>query len=628
MEDEKYRIIVEATAVGTYEMKIDPPRFVWVNKEMCRILGYTKEELLQINPLDLTDEAGKRLFRERFRCQVAGEKVAPSTDFKVKTKDGKELWVTVHATFTKSKGVVDGALVFAHDITERKKAEIVCKKSEDKFRSLVERTSDWIWQTDQNNIYTYSSPKVKAILGYSPEEVVGKTPFDLMPKAEAKRVAKLFKEIIEKKKPFHSLENWIIHKNGSLVLLETSGVPLISKKGVLMGYRGIDRDITERRKAEDALRRSEERFGKIFHSNPAAIVISRYSDGLILDVNRTFLRLSGYKYEEVIGHTSAELKLFKNPIERNLIPYLLHNQGAISNLTMAFQTKNGEVRDALFSAEKIEIGNKECIISSVLDVTEHRKLERELEEYTKNLENIVNERTKKLKDAERLAAIGATAGMVGHDIRNPLQSILGDLYLIADDVTFLHEGEEKKRISESIESIRKNVDYIDKIVRDLQYFAIPLKPIVKEIDLDEIFRKVLFKKKLPENIDAKYVVGKGVGKIFSDATLVKRILSNLTINAVQAMPEGGKLLVSANRNGDEVVIAVKDTGVGIPKEVRPNLFKPLFSTKAKGQGFGLAVVKRMTETLGGTVTYKSKEGKGTKFTVHLPAPKKEMKTFS
>jgi len=138
-------------------------------------------------------------------------------------------------------------------ITERKRVEKAMRESEQRFRSLVETTSDWIWEVDMNSIYTYSSPKVKAILGYEPEEVIGKTPFDLMPAYEAERVASLFREIVESRKPFAGLENTNLHKDGRQVMIETSGVPIFDTRGNLLGYRGIDRDITERKRAEKKL---------------------------------------------------------------------------------------------------------------------------------------------------------------------------------------------------------------------------------------------------------------------------------------------------------------------------------------------------------------------------------------
>jgi PAS domain S-box-containing protein len=150
-------------------------------------------------------------------------------------------------------GNIVGYQTILRDVTERKKAEEACKELEGKFRSLVECTSDWIWQVDQNAVYTYVSPKIQDMLGYCPEEVLGKTPFDLMTKDEASKVSQKFWEFISRKEPFQGIYNWNVHKNGSLVLLETSGVPIVDDTGCLLGYKGIDRDVTERKKTADSL---------------------------------------------------------------------------------------------------------------------------------------------------------------------------------------------------------------------------------------------------------------------------------------------------------------------------------------------------------------------------------------
>lgn len=129
------------------------------------------------------------------------------------------------------------------------------RASEARFRAMVETTSDWIWEADENGVYTYASPKVQDLLGYAPEEVVGRTPFDLMPAEEAQRVAGLFGEIVRNRQPFELFENANLHRDGRVVILESSGVPVFDQSGDFRGYRGIDRDITERKRAERALRR-------------------------------------------------------------------------------------------------------------------------------------------------------------------------------------------------------------------------------------------------------------------------------------------------------------------------------------------------------------------------------------
>jgi signal transduction histidine kinase len=165
------------------------------------------------------------------------------------------------------------------------------------------------------------------------------------------------------------------------------------------------------------------------------------------------------------------------------------------------------------------------------------------------------------------------------------------------------------------------VDYINKIVSDLQDYARPLIPVPKRTDLEEAVEDSIKKNEVPESIVVASRVDKTVRRITTDPDLLMRILGNLVSNAVQAMPDGGKLTIRAFHEANDVVVTVQDTGVGIPKQIQPKIFAPLFTTKSKGQGFGLAVVKRLTEALGGIVTFESEEGKGTKFIVRLPQKK-------
>ena len=228
------------------------------------------------------------------------------------------------------------------------------------------------------------------------------------------------------------------------------------------------------------------------------------------------------------------------------------------------------------------------------------------------------------KDSERLAAIGATAGMVGHDIRNPLQAITSDLFLAKTELSELPDNENKTNAIESLDEIQNNIDYINKIVADLQDYARPLNPRAQETDVESVFNEILAKNGVPKNVKVSVNIEDKAKKIMADPDYLKRIAANLTLNAVQAMPKGGKLTIHAyvDKQTNDVLITVKDTGVGIPEDIKPKLFTPMMTTKSKGQGFGLAVVKRMTEGLGGTVTFESTEGKGTTFIVRLPPPKR------
>jgi signal transduction histidine kinase len=257
------------------------------------------------------------------------------------------------------------------------------------------------------------------------------------------------------------------------------------------------------------------------------------------------------------------------------------------------------------------------IIGGVRDVTERRQLQQKLEEYAKQLEALVDERTRELKDKERLAAIGETAGMVGHDIRNPLQAIINELFMARQTMT-KYPSEDTNEALESINLIQEQADYISKIVSDLQDFARPLKPEYVTVKLADLVTSVFQTINIPEKITVKVDI-QGFPEIKTDPTFIKRVLTNLTNNAIQSMPNGGTLTLAAYKKTEEVTITVSDSGKGIPEEVKPRIFTPLVTTKAKGQGLGLAVVKRLIEALQGNVSFESQQNKGTTFIVKLPA---------
>ena len=225
------------------------------------------------------------------------------------------------------------------------------------------------------------------------------------------------------------------------------------------------------------------------------------------------------------------------------------------------------------------------------------------------------------QDTDRLVAIGQTAGMIGHDIRNPLQAIVSELYIAKEAIANTPHLEDKALALESIGLIEEQTDYISKIVSDLQDYARPLKPEYKEVDLAKLVVSVFQTVKVPEKVVLKVDV-KGFPNIQTDPTLIRRAITNLVNNALQAMPDGGTLELCAVKSEGKTVITVTDTGQGIPEEIKPKLFTPLVTTKAKGQGLGLAVVKRLVEALGGAITFESELGKGTTFTITLPPEKK------
>lgn len=235
----------------------------------------------------------------------------------------------------------------------------------------------------------------------------------------------------------------------------------------------------------------------------------------------------------------------------------------------------------------------------------------------RQMKKLIAEDEKKLLEAERMAAIGQTAGMVGHDLRNPLQTIAGEIYLAKDELNGLPESAEKKSLRESMETIEQQVGYMDKIVSDLQTYVKPVDPHRRILNLKPLMFSILAQANIPSNIETNVQI-EDSQEILADPELLKRVMINLVTNAVQAMPRGGDLTLSACATDQDIKIIVKDTGEGIPEDVKPKLFTPLFTTKARGQGFGLAVCKRVVEAHGGTITFESQKEKGTEFIVNLP----------
>jgi PAS domain S-box-containing protein len=201
-----------------------------------------------------------------------------------------------------------GISVFWQDVTERKQAEEALRLSEEKYRNLVESSSDYIWEANKNGVCTYANPRIYDILGYRPEEVIGKTPFDLMPPEEVKRVLPIFQQCVSQGTPIRSLEYLICHKDGHLVFVENNGTPFNDADGILLGYRGIDRDITERKKAEAALAKakdelemrvqertaelseSEEKYRNLVENTSELVVV--FQEGIIKFVNNRGLEIT------------------------------------------------------------------------------------------------------------------------------------------------------------------------------------------------------------------------------------------------------------------------------------------------------------------------------------------------
>ncbi len=379
VSEQQYRFLVENSKdiTGTIDLR-GKPTFVSANVE--KMTGYRPEEFIGKTIWDFLAPECHDLVKENLRRRLRGEDVSPYELLAV-GKDGRRIpFEVVMASIVDDGGNIVGVQGVFRDITERKRAEEALRASEEKYRGLVEKVNDWVWEIDANGVYTYSSPRALDLLGYLPEEIVGKTPFDFMPPAEAQRVWDAFRPTWLERKPLEQLENTLVRKDGRLVIVETSGMPVFGEDGVFRGYSGIDRDVTARKEAEEALRESEERFRKIFEEGPIGMVLTSRDFGFFR-ANPAFCRMLGYTSEEMNGLTFLDVTHPEHrAADRDNVERLWQGEIPIYRTEKRYLAKNGDIRWGNLSASLIQDreGRPLYALAIVEDITERKWAEEQL----------------------------------------------------------------------------------------------------------------------------------------------------------------------------------------------------------------------------------------------------------
>ncbi|MFZ0927767.1 MAG: ATP-binding protein [Syntrophobacteraceae bacterium] len=387
-----------------------------------------------------------------------------------------------------------------------------------------------------------------------------------------------------------------------------------------MGAFGMLTDITDRKLAEDELRMSEERFSKFFGASPVGTSITRFSDGQLADVNNAFLGLFGYTREEIIGLNSLELGLWANPEDRAKMFEILQEQGRIKDFESKFRRKSGEIRDAFFSAEVIEVAGQQYLLGLTHDITERKRGEAE----RKKLEA-------QLSQAQRMESIGRLAGGVAHDFNNMLGVIIGRAELALN--TNVSADKLQHNLEEILNAGLRSVD----LTRQLLAFARKQAAVPKILDLNVTISGMLemLRRLVGEDIDLLWTPELNLWKVKIDPSQVDQILANLVVNARDAisgvgaitMTTGNVVIDDSNRAetpefipGEYVQLTISDTGAGMSQEVRENIFEPFFTTKevGKGTGLGLSTVYGIVKQNEGFIYVASEPGKGTTFKIYLP----------
>lgn len=300
----RFRALVEQSLAGIYI--IQDGGFRYVNPGFAAIFGYASAEDLidRLPAADLVAPADRARVAENVRQRIEGETADLHYTFRGLRQDGSEIDVEVHGRRFQYQGrpAVIGLVL---DITARKAAEDSLRASELRFHDIISASADWVWELDANGRYTYASDSVQALLGYTPEEIRGHTPFDLMSPEEAARVEKLFADIAARRASFHDLDNVCLHKDGSERRFQTNGIPVIDEAGQLRGYRGLDRDVTEKRRAELVLRETSDRLRALISTIPDLVWLKDPA-GRYLDCNPRFSELIGLPEAEILGRTDYD----------------------------------------------------------------------------------------------------------------------------------------------------------------------------------------------------------------------------------------------------------------------------------------------------------------------------------
>jgi PAS domain S-box-containing protein len=397
------------------------------------------------------------------------------------------------------------------------------------------------------------------------------------------------------------------------------------------GPSGVDRvacvfqDFTERKRAEEKLRESEERFSAVFRASPVGTSITHLIDNQFVDVNDAFIDSFGYTREEVIGRDPLKLRIWADPEDRVKMVEILKEQGRIQDFETRCRRKSGEIIDVLVSAEIIEVAGQEYLLNLIHDVTERKQAQAEKEKLEAQL-----------FQAQKMESVGRLAGGVAHDFNNMLGVIIGRAEMALEHDVLTDE------LKGNLQEIHKVGLRSADLTRQLLAFARKQTAIPKILDLNDTISGMLkmLRRIIGEDIDLSWQPGLDLWQVKIDPSQIDQILANLSVNARDAISGTGAITMRTENvviddsvgaespefiQGDYVRLTVSDTGLGMSEEVCRNIFEPFFTTKevGKGTGLGLSTVYGIVKQNDGFIYVESEPGKGTTFKIYLPRFKAE-----
>lgn len=599
-----------------------------INRKGCEILKCTPKDVIGKNWFDNFLPKKNRTQMKKYFSVMLSEK----TEFRryyenpVVTKEGdlRIIW-WYNAVLKSNDGQVIGTLSSGVDITELKQMQDALAASEEMFRAISTNATDAIVLLDKADEVVYWNPAAEKIFGYTKEEAIGKKLARLIvpPKYRRKYLNEL-KKLFDGKRPASlPAEVTGIRKDGTECPIELS-TSVLSLKGTQYVLE-IIRDVSERKKMEEAVKQERDLLEAVTENVGAGLgIISR--DYRIIWVNR-YLRqynpgcegklcYSTFNHLTTVCPDCGVRKVFEEGASFDRHEYAFTG---IDGSPMWAELIATPIKDAK--------GNVIAALELTVDITEKKQMQNKLKKYSEKLEQLVEERTAQLREAqakllkaERLAAIGELAAMVGHDLRNPLTGIMGAAYYLKTK----YGSKLGAKGKDMLETIEKAIRYSNKIINDLLEYSRDLRLEYTETDPKSILKDALSMITVPEKIHVVNATDAQL-KFKADAEKMREVFVRIIQNAIDAMPLGTLSIASRKVKGI-LKITFKDTGAGMSKETLSKLEGgiPLFTTKARGMGFGLPICRRIVEAHGGKIHVESTIKKGTTVTVTIPVePKTE-----
>ena len=654
--EEKYGIILDSIEDGYYEVDI-AGNLTFFNDSLCNIMGYPRDALTGMNNRQYMDEETAREVYRSYNKVYATGKPHKGFEYELLRKDGTTRNVEVSISLIKnSEGKGIGFRGIVRDVTKRKLAEEALRESEEKYKTLVESSHDMIFMVDLEGTFLFTNEATRTTLGYSEEEIRGTDGFALIHPDDSEAVRARFSRLAEGKRQ-DNIEYRYRTKNGSYINVLNNASPMFDSKGNVVAAFGIARDITqfkqaeealkrandnlearvaertqdlltanqqlkqeigERKQAEEALRESEEEYSTLVENSLTGIYID--CDGKIVFANRRFAEIYGYSKKELMDIKSWRLV---HPDDRALTDQIrakrLKGEKAPRVYEARGLTKDGETIWIVRRNTRIEYQGRPAVLGNIVDITGHKRAEEEK-----------NELQAQLQQAQRMEAIGTLAGGIAHDFNNLLMGIQGNVSLMYLDMDPAHPYYERlKNIEKQIRSGSRLTSHLLGYARKGKYEIMPINLNQLVVEACETFIRT------KKNITVDRELAEDLSAIDADPSQIEQVLLNLCVNATDAMPDGGDLIVKTMNTDDKkmksslydpkpgkyVQLTVTDTGMGMDKKTAEHIFDPFFTTKKKGRGTGLGLASAygIVKAHGGYIDVKSKQGHGTTFSICLPA---------